>query len=188
MSLHTAAAEGVSLCLGLLVFLRYQIYYDYPLETYLEYPIIIAQDAILLYCVMHFSGKAKRALFYTVNLCTLVSAASKLVQLQHLWQTKDSGQASALTWGMGAYTCAKSNFKFQASPMKAQTLYFPVEIKNIVIIIIITINIINIIKGPIPVLKCQIKLDIRPKNYQNINEAVHEQGKRGQSFPSKIPK
>ncbi|NXH58343.1 PQLC3 protein, partial [Rhabdornis inornatus] len=111
---------------GLLVFLRYQIYYDYPLETYLEYPIIIAQDAILLYCIMHFSGKAKRALFYTVvfwgvwymltlqkwiidlamNLCTLVSAASKLVQLQHLWQTKDSGQASALTWGMGAYTCA----------------------------------------------------------------------------------
>ncbi|KAL2306879.1 hypothetical protein Nmel_004824 [Mimus melanotis] len=51
---------------GLLVFLRYQIYYDYPLETYLEYPIIIAQDAILLYCIMHFSGKAKRALFYTV--------------------------------------------------------------------------------------------------------------------------
>ncbi|KAM7061295.1 solute carrier family 66 member 3 [Acridotheres tristis] len=111
---------------GLLVFLRYQIYYDYPLETYLEYPIIIAQDAILLYCIMHFSGKAKRALFCTVvfwgvwymltlqkwiidlamNLCTLVSAASKLVQLQHLWQTKDSGQASALTWGMGAYTCA----------------------------------------------------------------------------------
>ncbi|XP_062345681.1 solute carrier family 66 member 3 isoform X3 [Cinclus cinclus] len=111
---------------GLLVFLRYQIYYDYPLETYLEYPIIIAQDAILLYCVMHFSGKAKRALFYAVvflgvwymltlqkwiidlsmNLCTFISAASKLVQLQHLWQTEDSGQASALTWGMGAYTCA----------------------------------------------------------------------------------
>ncbi|NXU03601.1 PQLC3 protein, partial [Buphagus erythrorhynchus] len=111
---------------SLLVFLRYQIYYDYPLETYLEYPIIIAQDAILLYCIMHFSGQAKRALFYAVvfwgvwymltlqkliidlamNLCTLISAASKLVQLQHLWQTKDSGQASALTWGMGAYTCA----------------------------------------------------------------------------------
>ncbi|XP_032912123.1 solute carrier family 66 member 3 isoform X1 [Catharus ustulatus] len=111
---------------GLLVFLKYQIYYDYPLETYLEYPIIIAQDAILLYCIMYFSGKTKRALFYTVvfggvwyvltlqkwiidvamNLCTFISAASKLVQLRHLWQTKDSGQASALTWGMGAYTCA----------------------------------------------------------------------------------
>ncbi|NXM43887.1 PQLC3 protein, partial [Gymnorhina tibicen] len=111
---------------GFLVFLRYQIYYGYPLETYLEYPIIIAQDAILLFCIMHFSGKARRALFYAVvfwvgwymltlqkwiidlamNLCTFISAASKLVQLQHLWQTKDSGQASALTWGMSAYTCA----------------------------------------------------------------------------------
>ncbi|NXM55699.1 PQLC3 protein, partial [Illadopsis cleaveri] len=111
---------------GYLVFLRYQIYYGYPLETYLEYPIIIAQDAILIYCIMHFSGKARRALFYALiywgswymltlqkwiidlamNMCTFVSAASKLVQLQHLWQTKDSGQASALTWGMSVYTCA----------------------------------------------------------------------------------
>ncbi|NWU40843.1 PQLC3 protein, partial [Hylia prasina] len=111
---------------GYLVFLRYQIYYGYPLETYLEYPIVIAQDALLISCIMHFSGKARRALFYAViywgswymltlqkwiidlamNLCTFVSAASKLVQLQHLWQTKDSGQASALTWGMSVYTCA----------------------------------------------------------------------------------
>ncbi|NXI30251.1 PQLC3 protein, partial [Sterrhoptilus dennistouni] len=109
-----------------LVFLRYQIYYGYPLETYLEYPIIIAQDVILIYCIMHFSGKARRALFYALiywgswymltlqkwiidlamNMCTFISAASKVVQLQHLWQTKDSGQASALTWGMSVYTCA----------------------------------------------------------------------------------
>lgn len=30
-----------------LVFLRYQIYYGYPLQTYLEYPIIIAQGNFL---------------------------------------------------------------------------------------------------------------------------------------------
>ncbi|XP_063280876.1 solute carrier family 66 member 3 isoform X2 [Prinia subflava] len=150
MSLRRAAAEGASLCLGYsmapvpcgagsctrqtdfphpkhyLVFLRYQIYYGYPLETYLEYPIIIAQDVILIFCIMHFNGKVKRAFFYAaiycgswymltlqkciidmaMNLCTFVSAASKLVQLQHLWHTKDSGQASALTWGMAVYTCA----------------------------------------------------------------------------------
>ncbi|NXH27811.1 PQLC3 protein, partial [Myiagra hebetior] len=130
--LRAGSASGLSVgsllleLAGFLVFLRYQIYYDYPLDTYLEYPIIIAQDVILLFCIMHFSGKTKRALFYAVvfwvgwymltlkkwiidlamNLCTFVSAASKLVQLQHLWQTKDSGQASALTWGMSAYTCA----------------------------------------------------------------------------------
>lgn len=40
------------------------------------------------------------------NLCTLISAASKLAQLRCLWQTKDSGQVSALTWSMSAYTCA----------------------------------------------------------------------------------
>ncbi|KAM4903002.1 PQLC3 protein, partial [Sylvia borin] len=130
--LRAGSAWGLSLSslllelAGYLVFLRYQIYYGYPLETYLEYPIIIAQDVILIYCIMHFSGKARRALFYALiywgswymltlqkwiidlamNLCTFVSAASKLVQLQHLWQTKDSGQASALTWGMSVYTCA----------------------------------------------------------------------------------
>ncbi|NXP63717.1 PQLC3 protein, partial [Chloropsis cyanopogon] len=111
---------------SLLVFLRYQIYYGYPLETYLEYPIVIAQDVILLYCIMYFNGKVRRALFYAVifwvswylltlqkwiidlamNLCTFVSAASKLVQLQHLWESKDSGQVSALTWGMSVYTSA----------------------------------------------------------------------------------
>ncbi|NXU16037.1 PQLC3 protein, partial [Pardalotus punctatus] len=130
--LRAGSASGLSVgsllleLAGFLVFLRYQVYYGYPLATYLEYPIIIAQDVILLYCIMHFSGKRKRALFYAVifwgswymlslqkwiidlamNLCTFISAASKMAQLQHLWQTKDSGQASALTWGMSAYTCA----------------------------------------------------------------------------------
>nr|XP_009680547.1 PREDICTED: PQ-loop repeat-containing protein 3 isoform X6 [Struthio camelus australis] len=109
-----------------LVFLKYQIYYGYPLQTYLEYPIIIAQDIILFLFILHFSGNMKQALLYTVtfvggwcmltlqkwiidlamNLCTLISAASKLAQLQCLWQTKDSGQVSALTWSMSAYTCA----------------------------------------------------------------------------------
>ncbi|KAM6323624.1 solute carrier family 66 member 3 [Aegotheles albertisi] len=115
---------------GFLVFLRYQIYYDYPLQTYLEYPIIIAQDVILLLFILHFNGNMKRALFYAVtfgggwymltlrkwiidlamNSCTLISAASKLAQLRCLWQTRDSGQVSALTWSMSAYTCATRIF------------------------------------------------------------------------------
>ncbi|NWH71037.1 PQLC3 protein, partial [Piaya cayana] len=111
---------------GFLVFLRYQIYYSYPLQTYLEYPILIAQDVILLLIILHFSGNMKQALLYAVtfgggwylltlrkwiidlamNLCTLISAASKLAQLRCLWQTKDSGEVSALTWSLSAYTCA----------------------------------------------------------------------------------
>ncbi|KAJ6654079.1 hypothetical protein lerEdw1_007505 [Lerista edwardsae] len=41
-----------------------------------------------------------------MNMSTLVSAASKFAQLQCLWQTRDSGQVSALTWGLAVYTCA----------------------------------------------------------------------------------
>ncbi|KAM9616451.1 solute carrier family 66 member 3 isoform 2-T2 [Morphnus guianensis] len=130
--LAARSARGVSVgsllleLAGFLVFLRYQIYYGYPLQTYLEYPIIITQDVILLLFILRFSGHMKRALFYAVilgggwymltlrkwiidlamNLCTLISAASKLAQLRCLWQTKDSGQVSALTWSMSAYTCA----------------------------------------------------------------------------------
>ncbi|XP_006765241.2 PREDICTED: PQ-loop repeat-containing protein 3, partial [Myotis davidii] len=109
-----------------LVFLRYQVYYEYPLLTYLEYPILIAQDFILLLCVFRFNGNVYRAapyvaLFVTswflltlqkwiidlaMNLCTFISAASKFAQLQCLWKTQDSGAVSALTWGLASYTSA----------------------------------------------------------------------------------
>ncbi|XP_021245370.1 PQ-loop repeat-containing protein 3 isoform X3 [Numida meleagris] len=134
--LKAGSARGLSLgslvleLAGFVVFLRYQIYYDYPLQTYLEYPIIIAQDVILLLLILHFSGNMKQGLLYAVtfwggwytltlrrwiidlamNLCTLISAASKLAQLRCLWQTRDSGQVSALTWSMSAYTCATRIF------------------------------------------------------------------------------
>ncbi|NXM66148.1 PQLC3 protein, partial [Serilophus lunatus] len=134
--LAARSARGVSVSslllelTGFLVFLRYQVYHSYPLQTYLEYPIIIAQDAILLLCILHFHGKMKQALYYAVifwgswylltlrkwiiymamNLCTFISAASKLVQLCCLWQTRDSGEVSALTWSLSAYTCATRIF------------------------------------------------------------------------------
>ncbi|KAM9195519.1 solute carrier family 66 member 3 isoform 1-T1 [Mergus octosetaceus] len=134
--LAAGSARGVSLgsllleLAGFLMFLRYQIYYGYPLQTYLEYPILVAQDAVLLLFVLRFNGNMKRALLYAamfwggwylltlrkwiidlaMNLCTLISAASKLAQLRCLWQTKDSGQVSALTWSMSAYTCATRIF------------------------------------------------------------------------------
>ncbi|XP_053315105.1 solute carrier family 66 member 3 [Spea bombifrons] len=130
------SAEGLSLnsvlleLSGFLVFLRYQIYYDYPMETYLEYPMLIAQDAVLLLFIFHFSGSLKSAVTYVgmfvalwnllvlrkwmidvaLNLCTVISASSKVLQLQYLWKTKDSGQASALTWAFATYTSATRIF------------------------------------------------------------------------------
>ncbi|KAE8605085.1 hypothetical protein XENTR_v10014964 [Xenopus tropicalis] len=130
------SAEGVSLqsvlleLAGFLFFLRYQMYYNYPMETYLEYPILIAQDAVLLLFLFHYTGSVKNALPYAgiffaawnilalhkwiidlaLYLCTGISAASKIVQIQYLWLTKDSGQASALTWILAMYTSATRIF------------------------------------------------------------------------------
>lgn len=39
------------------------------------------------------------------TLCTFISAASKVAQLQCLWRSKNAGQVSAITWAMASYTC-----------------------------------------------------------------------------------
>ncbi|CAB1335343.1 unnamed protein product [Coregonus sp. 'balchen'] len=110
---------------GFIVFVTYQMSNDYPPPTYLEYPILIAQDVILLLLILHYNGSLKQSLIYAVvfvggwqlltvqkwiidlamSLCTFISAGSKFAQLQCLWQSKDSGQVSALSWGMATYTC-----------------------------------------------------------------------------------
>lgn len=54
-------SSGVASLPRFLVFLRYQCYYEYPLLTYLEYPILIAEDIVLLLYVFHFNGNVYRA-------------------------------------------------------------------------------------------------------------------------------
>ncbi|XP_073481477.1 solute carrier family 66 member 3 [Aquarana catesbeiana] len=134
--MRARSAEGLSQgsvlleVTGFLVFLRYQMYYEYPIQTYLEYPMLIAQDVVLLLFVFYYTGSMQNALTYSsiflvlwnvlvlqkwiidlaLNLCTVISASSKFLQLQHLWRAKDSGQASALTWAMATYTSATRIF------------------------------------------------------------------------------
>ncbi|XP_053192346.1 solute carrier family 66 member 3 [Scomber japonicus] len=129
--MRAKAAAGVSFnsllleLVGYIVFVTYQMYYDYPPPTYLEYPILIAQDVVLLILVLHYSGKLRYSLIYAIvfiggwriltvekwiidlamSLCTFISAGSKFAQLQCLWKSKDAGQVSALSWGMATYTC-----------------------------------------------------------------------------------
>ncbi|CAN9502589.1 unnamed protein product [Ophioblennius macclurei] len=129
--MRAKSSSGVSLnsllleLIGFVVFMTYQMYYDYPLPTYLEYPILITQDVILLLLILHYSGNLRQSLVYALvfaggwrlltvdkwiidsamSLCTLISAASKFAQLQCLWKSKDAGQVSALSWGMATYTC-----------------------------------------------------------------------------------
>ncbi|KAM8917638.1 solute carrier family 66 member 3 isoform 2-T3 [Spinachia spinachia] len=128
--MRAKSSAGVSLnslfleLIGFIVFVTYQMYYDYPPPTYLEYPILIAQDAILLLLILHYNGRLWQGLPYTLlfvggwrlltvekwivdlamSLCTFISAASKFAQLQSLWRTKDAGQISALSWGLATYT------------------------------------------------------------------------------------
>ncbi|XP_056326983.1 solute carrier family 66 member 3 [Danio aesculapii] len=129
--LRARAAAGVSLnsllleLLGFIVFMSYQMYYEYPPLTYLEYPILIAQDVIVLLLILHYNRNLKHSLIYAalfvggwqlltvkkwvidlaMSLCTLISGSSKLAQLQCLWRSKDSGQVSSLTWALATYTC-----------------------------------------------------------------------------------
>ncbi|XP_034713348.1 solute carrier family 66 member 3 [Etheostoma cragini] len=129
--MQAKSTAGVSLnsllleLIGYIVFVTYQMYYDYPPPTYLEYPILIAQDAILLLLILHYNGSLRHSLIYTLlfvggwrlltvekwiidlamSLCTFISAASKLAQLQCLWRSKDAGQVSALSWALATYTC-----------------------------------------------------------------------------------
>ncbi|XP_008571179.1 PREDICTED: PQ-loop repeat-containing protein 3 isoform X3 [Galeopterus variegatus] len=68
--LAARSARGISLpsllleLAGFLAFLRYQCYCEYPLLTFLEYPILITQDLLLLLCIFHFNGNVKQAAPY----------------------------------------------------------------------------------------------------------------------------
>ncbi|KAF5917305.1 hypothetical protein HPG69_008377 [Diceros bicornis minor] len=118
--LAARSARGLSLpsllleLAGFLVFLRYQCYYEYPLLTYLEYPILIAQGntppcpwPLVRFVTLWFVLTLQKWIIdLAINLCTFISAASKFAQLQDLWKTRDSGVVSALTCSLASYTCA----------------------------------------------------------------------------------
>ncbi|KAK2826371.1 hypothetical protein Q5P01_020585 [Channa striata] len=129
--MRAKSTAGVSLSslllelIGFIVFVTYQMYYEYPPPTYLEYPILIAQDVILLLLILQYNGSLRQSIIYALvlaggwrlltvekwiidlamSLCTFISAASKFAQLRCLWKSKDAGQVSALTWAMATYTC-----------------------------------------------------------------------------------
>ncbi|XP_057716282.1 solute carrier family 66 member 3 isoform X2 [Corythoichthys intestinalis] len=141
---HRKARTGfkTQTSVGYIVFVTYQVYYDYPPPTYLEYPILIAQDVVLLLLILLYDGRLQNSLVYSVvfvvgwrlltvekwiidfamSLCTFISAASKFAQLQCLWKSKDAGQVSALTWGLATYTCATRIYTTMATTGDMQVL------------------------------------------------------------------
>ncbi|KAK4877516.1 hypothetical protein RN001_010022 [Aquatica leii] len=100
----------------------------YALLTYMEYPIILVQELILILCVLYYnkqlgfasvagagvyfsmltaflSGVAPRELLtFLVPLCTPIGASSKVVQLLTIIRSKNSECISILTWFISAFT------------------------------------------------------------------------------------
>uniref|UniRef100_A0A4W5MLZ8 Solute carrier family 66 member 3 n=1 Tax=Hucho hucho TaxID=62062 RepID=A0A4W5MLZ8_9TELE len=115
---------------GYVVFVTYQIHHAAPSSTFLEYPILIAQDTVLLLLILYYNGEAKHSLIYialfvggwklvtlqdwiidlAMSLCTLISASSKFASAQCLYQSKDSSGVSALAWSISCYTCLARMF------------------------------------------------------------------------------
>ncbi|KAL3275285.1 hypothetical protein HHI36_020053 [Cryptolaemus montrouzieri] len=132
--LKLKSAKGISL-IGLLmelssytITMSYNFQSGYALLSYLEYPIILIEELILILCVMYYkkflniyglfgagcyfliagsflSGVfPKGFLIFLVPLCTPVGASSKVVQLVEIIKTQNSESVSILTWFISAFT------------------------------------------------------------------------------------
>ncbi|XP_031437537.1 solute carrier family 66 member 3-like [Clupea harengus] len=128
---NAKSTKGVSLrallleLTGYIVFASYQKHHGFPIATYLEYPILVAQDSILLLLILHLDGNLWQSLIYSLvfvtgwqlltwqswiidlalSFCTFISGSSKFTQLQCLWASGDAGQVSALSWALSTCTC-----------------------------------------------------------------------------------
>lgn len=107
---------------------EYSTYYQYVVQNQELVGVRTATKSRGTLCVESWLTSQQQQSFLLFlcalqNLCTLISAASKLTQLQCLWQTKDSGQVSALTWSMSAYTCASKPWR--AHHLKPYLLLIP---------------------------------------------------------------
>lgn len=101
---------------------------NYALLSYMEYPIILVQEIILIYLVLKYMGilgtnsfalfglylgitgaflsglLPKWILSFLAPCCTPVSASSKVVQLLEILRTKNAESISILTWFLSAFT------------------------------------------------------------------------------------
>lgn len=100
----------------------------YSVLSYLEYPVILLQEYILIFLVLKYLKKINRqsmfiALLYFVistcfvlqvipkhvltflaPMCTPISASSKVVQLLAIFQAKNADSVSPVTWFISAFT------------------------------------------------------------------------------------
>ncbi|XP_057663554.1 solute carrier family 66 member 3 [Diorhabda carinulata] len=132
--LKVKSAKGISI-MGLLmeltsytIMMSYNFRSGYALLNYLEYPIILFQEIILIICVLHYKQIINLTsiigsiiylfiaaalllgivplglLSFLVPLCTPIGASSKVVQLYEILKTKNSESVSVVTWFISAFT------------------------------------------------------------------------------------
>ncbi|XP_037905890.1 solute carrier family 66 member 3 isoform X2 [Hermetia illucens] len=128
------SAKGISnlgLCLELFsytVMMAYNYLSAYAILSYMEYPILLFQEYILIYFVFHYNNMLNLRTFIIivlyfsllaliflkafpsavlvilVPLCTPIGASSKVLQLLAILRTKDSSSVSLVTWALSAFT------------------------------------------------------------------------------------
>ncbi|XP_060535285.1 solute carrier family 66 member 3 [Cylas formicarius] len=128
---HAKAINLISLLMELTsytIMLAYNYRNGYTILSYLEYPIILIQELILILLVLKYKGYMNMysvfgsgvyfsvvvglllglvplgLLAFLVPLCTPIGASSKVVQLVEILRTKNSQSISILTWFISAFT------------------------------------------------------------------------------------
>lgn len=132
--LRVKNANGINLVGLLMELASYTIMFSYnyrngyALLSYMEYPIILAQELVLVYLVIYYKGLIgwhsfimaglyffmaggfllgflpREALMFLVPLCTPIGASSKVVQLFEILRSKNAESVSVLTWFISAFT------------------------------------------------------------------------------------
>ncbi|XP_065582141.1 solute carrier family 66 member 3-like [Artemia franciscana] len=107
----------------------YNIFNEFPIKNFAEYPVLVVQDMILIAMMLHYSKKfgitffaflgAYNAIVYAIAgglmpkfvvtflmaCCTPLTALSKGAQLRAMWSTRQAQSISVLTWGIATYSC-----------------------------------------------------------------------------------
>ncbi|XP_043289889.1 solute carrier family 66 member 3 [Venturia canescens] len=100
----------------------------YSILSYMEYPVILAQEFVLIYFVLKYLNQLNTrsltaAIFYFIlsaclvfqvipkmiltfmaSICTPISASSKVIQLLAILRAKNADSVSPLTWLISAFT------------------------------------------------------------------------------------
>jgi len=100
----------------------------HALLAYMEYPVILVQEYVLIYMILHYQKSVNNKSFllfaayfsfvaffvlgilppsfltFLVPFCTPISLSSKVVQLYAIWKTQNADSVSVSTWVISAVT------------------------------------------------------------------------------------